>query len=403
MSFKYAESNDELTMELFLKRSIYRGSVLKAALSQGSNLTDFNRGEKYFYGRVDTLYNPITVSNGISLKALDSAFSKESGLQVLIFVAEAFEAMARQFDKCALMGLIDPNDPFLSKLRAFKAYTDPRKLYQQHIQLHFTAIEAALMEKNIVIENFDDFVKELQILLEKSAHSIPFTQTAYMKSKYCSVLANGLTIEIADLDVANDEEKISQFINSPNWAFYLNACNSYGFMVDQAIPWRIMGDIASSPILEHAANHGVGSTPSILGRAYLHTHQIYYPKFKFWLLQLYNKVASRGTVLIEDCQGRAKSKVVESQKYTAESLQRKYPESYFLELYCKIRFLEEESKFSDFEKNDLIDDAVELHLTTSTADALTKFERIINKPFDYRGSLSYTKVYQQARSAAEEP
>ena len=403
MSFRYAESKDESTIDLFLKRTIYRGSVLKAALAPGSNLTDFNRGEKYFYGRVDRLYNPMTISSGVSLKALDSAFSKESGLQVLIFVAEAFEAMARQFDKCALMGLIDPNDPFLSKLRAFKAYIDPRKLYQQHIQLHFTAIEAALMEKNIVVEDFDDFVKELQILLEKSAHSIPFTQTAYMKSKYCSVLANGLTIEIADLDVTNDEEKISQFINSPNWAFYLNACNSYGFMVDRAIPWRIVADIASSPMLKHAANHGVGSTELILGRAYLRTHQVYYPKFKFWLLQLYNKVASRGTVLIEDCQGRTKSKIVESQKYTAKSLQKKYPESYFLELYCKIRFLEEESKFNAFEKNDLIDDTIELYLTKNLSDALNKFERIINKPFDYRGSLSYTRTYQQARRAAEEP
>ena len=37
--------------------------------------------------------------------------------------------------------------------------------------------------------------------------------------------------------IERHNEKINAFINSPNWEFYLNACRSHGFMVDQEMPW----------------------------------------------------------------------------------------------------------------------------------------------------------------------
>ena len=60
-------------------------------------------------------------------------------------------------------------------------------------------------------------------------------------------------------------------------------------------------------------------------------------------------------------------------------------------MYCKLRFLEEESDFTEDEKFRLADDTLEL----SKGDmdkALMAFEIIINKTFDYRGSLSYHKM-----------
>ena len=72
------------------------------------------------------------------------------------------------------------------------------------------------------------------------------------------------------------------------------------------------------------------------------------------------------------------SKIVQPETDTADSLRAKYPESYFLELYCKIRFLEEESKFEEHKKNILIDDTIELYLSRGITKALQKFEIIIN-------------------------
>jgi hypothetical protein len=80
-----------------------------------------------------------------------------------------------------------------------------------------------------------------------------------------------------------------------------------------------------------------------------------------------------------------------------------FPESYFLKLYCQIRFLEEESQFKDFEKDILKDDTVELYSSRNIVMALQNFERILNKPFDYRGSMTYTIKQHIARRDAEEP
>jgi len=74
--------------------------------------------------------------------------------------------------------------------------------------------------------------------------------------------------------------------------------------------------------------------------------------------------------------------------YSKEAFFEKYSDLYFLNLYCKIRFFEEESQFSESEQNYIIDDCIELAQHDLTK-ALDSFENILNKPFDYRGSLGY--------------
>ena len=172
-------------------------------------------------------------------------------------------------------------------------------------------------------------------------------------------------------------------------------------MVDLAAPWRIVADIASAPMLSYAARYGVGSTNAILANAYMPAHQKYYKEFKFWLLRLYNTVKLKNFLITEGC--GATSRRITPKSYSRQSLVSQFPESYFLKLYCQIRFLEEESQFKDFEKDILIDDTVELYSSRNIVMALQNFERILNKPFDYRGSMTYTIKQHIARRDAEEP
>ena len=64
-----------------------------------------------------------------------------------------------------------------------------------------------------------------------------------------------------------------------------------------------------------------------------------------------------------------------------------------------MRFIEEESVFEDFQKELLINDCLELYEARGIGASLEAFERILNKPFDYRGSVSYTKAYLEAKAA----
>jgi hypothetical protein len=58
--------------------------------------------------------------------------------------------------------------------------------------------------------------------------------------------------------------------------------------------------------------------------------------------------------------------------------------------------MEDESKFADFEQESLIRDCLQIYATRGLNRALLVFETIVNKPFDYRGSLSYNSKHIQA-------
>jgi len=391
MGIYYAESNQETSKELFNKRSIYNGELAGTSRDY-ANLVDFNFAEKLLYGRVNRLFVPIVLGT-IPLRPFNKNASAAKNLSAANFVVDAFNDLAQQFKKCAAAGQITSDDRYLSNLLVYKAYEDPDYLYNQYLTTYYDTLAIEFQRRNIRVKNFDEFLMELETLIEAAASRFPFTLPAYIKSHLCPMTCSGLAVEIADLEYANDEEKVNQFINSPNWEFYLNACRSYGFMVDRNIPWRLVADIGSSEMIQYATKRGYVSTSTILSVGYTKAHSLYYRKFKFLLLNLYNKVKLPNFLVTEDCGGRMQSHVVVPQSYTPAQINNNFSDVQFLKLYFKIRFWEEESQFAPFEQEILSDDTIEIYHHTDVNTALGVFERILNKTFDYRGSLSYIREY----------
>ena len=396
MSIYYSESNSETTTQLFDKKVIYKGK-LNTYKESYPNLTDFNDAEKLLYGRVDRNFEPIRLSNQGLLKRFGSANAPESPKSAMNFVVDAFNEMARQFTKCAYLGKIDPKDTYLSNLIVYRGYESPDTQYQRYAQTYYQTLKLQFRKRKIKVRNFDEFLDHLFPMLSRSAYGIPFTQTAFIKSRRCPISVSGLSIEIADLNPTNDDEKINAFVNSKNWEFYLNTCKSYGFLVDQAMPWRIVADIGSSTMVAYAAKYGMGSTDSILrsyGKAYAT-----FAEFKQNLLYLYNLVKEKAFLETEECNGETRSITVRPLSYTLEQLDTQYTQLDFLKMYYRLRFYEEEITLTDYEKQSLVSDSVQIYNSKGLAYSLIAFERIINKPFDYRGSLSYNKIQLDSREA----
>tara|TARA_Y100000034_G_C6875551_1_gene400363 strand:- start:508 stop:1722 length:1215 start_codon:yes stop_codon:yes gene_type:complete len=404
MSLYYAEKNSENARKLYIKRNIYRNQMLRQAAIYG-NIIDFHFGEKQFYGRVNRVFTPIIFMNStLRLKQFQDSTTERTGTSAINFVVDAFHGLAQQFDKCAMQGKISKTDPYLSSLRVHKAYQDPQRAYTDQWHSYMNVTAAFFKANNIQVKNFEEFIKELLVMLEYTAPTTAFTQTAFVKSTRSSIRTSGLAVEIANLNPINDVPKVRNFLNSPNWGFYVNACNSYGFMVDQSMPWRIVADIGSPALVkDYVSPYGITSTDQILTLAYGYAHGKYYQNFKYYLLNLYNRVRQNVVRIPEQCNGRTIIRNIPTTRYTIDDLTDKYSESYFLELYCKIRFLEEESSFMEYEKLALINDTIELNETASLGEALEKFERIINKTFDYSGSMSYIIKHRRAVRNAEVP
>tara|TARA_R110000744_G_scaffold374425_1_gene487203 strand:+ start:528 stop:1733 length:1206 start_codon:yes stop_codon:yes gene_type:complete len=391
----YVESNDEGTRELFEKRNYYGSRLSKTGYK---NVVDFNFGEKFFYGRVDQLFIPITFNRPV--KRFKKTIANERGMGAVNFVVDAFNDMAQQFERCALYGSIDTTDPFLTNIKIHKAYQNPGNMYREYREQYFGAINTIFVRNGVRVRNFDDFIDKLMPVLQRTVGRNPLTKTAYIKSKNCPIMCSGLALEIADIDPSDDQDKIDQFVNSKNWNFYLNACASYGFMVDKNIPWRIVADIGNlptrSPMLDYAEKYGLVNPTSIFKNYYTPVHESHYYQFKTNLLNLYNRVKLKNFLETDDCEGTTVTRIFRPTTYTRASFSSEYSDSEILKIYFNIRAFEEEIEITDSQINLLIDDCMEIYRNQDIYASLDTFERIINLPFDKRGSLSYIKKQTDA-------
>ena len=241
MSVFYKKSNNESSFELFNKKIVYGKKILQTG---ESNLVDFSLAEKSFYGKTSRRFVPIVVNeNSIDMKGFRSSANPEQNLKALSFIVDAFEALAQQFKKAQQLGKIDSSDPNLTNLKVYKSYVNHNISYDEYQEQIILSLKNNLNTNNIY--NFESFVEELLSTVTIVTKSYPLSMPAYIKSRRNSITNTGLALEIADVPYDNDEQKISDFVESKNWSFYVNACNSYGFMIDINAPWRLIADIDS--------------------------------------------------------------------------------------------------------------------------------------------------------------
>ena len=402
MSVLFIESNGESAKDLYDKRLIYNSMVRDRNYR---NLTNFNFAEKRLYGRVSRLFTPIVYADYLATLSNLPTTQGDPTVQALNFVVDAFNDLNEQFAKCIMTRAISPNQRFLSTLTVYKGYEDPRSLYTAHLNEFMQTLGSVFKEKKADILNFDQFILKLMPALQSGARKIPFTYPAFIKSNYCPITVSGLAVDIADLDPTNDQDKIDNFYNSLNWEYFLNACKEYGFMVDELIPWRLVADIGSPFMVQYAAQYGLGTTDRILRHAYEPATTGYLTAFKRSLLELYNLSIEKyiykphlctdsGAATLADPTYTTLIKRQRPVPYDSEMLYAKYDDLYFFKLYATIRFFEEESPFSEQERMFLIDDCLEV-ATKDMSLAMEVFERIVNKTFDYQGSLSYIRERQR--------
>jgi len=400
MSTFYAKNNKESTRALFNKRLIYR---VDSNPDNVRHLVNFNFGEKALFGRVDRQYIPIVLNyDGVLTGLKAPQFAQSRSVRSLSYVTNAFNDMAREFRRKIMQGEISGDSKYLGAISAYKGLVSPVKAYNSHIENYAQAFRQIFITRDIKVRDFDEFMGYFMAYLERTSRTIPFTQSGFIKSRYSTVMNTGLAIEIADLDASDDDTKIQDFIDDPNWKCYVDMCNRYGFMIDSNIPWRIVADIGSEGMSTYTAGLGLGTATAVIAAQFRKGYSIDNQLLVKTLLGIYDTVKKQSFQELEVCNRSTISHTIYPETYTAEGLKEKYSPEYFIDLYCRIRFFEEESQFSPDEQASLIDDCLEIsHLETPTA-ALKVFEIVLNKPFDYRGSLSYIRESNKAKRKLRE-
>ena len=396
MSNEYNSDNNENAMMAFYKKFNYQLTATNRSRN-ASNLVNFGFAEKALYGRVDRQYIPVVLnkSNTPLKSAAGNTYSAAP------FVVDAFEDLRRQFQKSIFAGQISAQDDYLSNLIVYKAHQNPKGLFGAHLNSLTEGIRIAFRKDNKTFRNFDEFIPLFMGALRALTTRYPYTYPGYIKHRLCPINVSGLVIEIADLDFSNDDDKVEMFFKSRNWLFYLNACRSYGFSVDQKAPWRLVADIGTSEMLEYSRKYGYPTTDSILSMGYQPAHIEYYAGFKRALVSTYNALRVSSFLESQYCNnGVTVPKAVTPEIYTAERIEKLYSEAFFIDLYFKIRMMEEETDFTEEESALLIGDAKQLYQVVGSQAAILAFERVIGKTYSYSGSL--TKYERRAILRYEE-
>ena len=389
MSTFYKENNNESSLELFNKNIIYTSDVIK---SRSPNLINFNFCEKAFYGKTNRDFVPIVLNPKFSiLKNFKSVDDPRQNIQAIGFVVDAFEALAQQFKKAEQSGKIYSNDPYLTNLKVYKSYQNYNINYLNYQNEFVTALKQQFSLEGIT--EFRQFTERLLNNVTIITRTIPMSMPAYIKSRFNNLSSTGFCIEIADSAYENDDQKISQFVSSKNWEFYVNACNSYGFMIDINAPWRLIADIDSEAMIGYASQTRQTTTDEILNFNFKTIHNEFFNNLPSLLLNLYNQIVPSYVATFDECGSR----LVETERYTPETLKEKFSNDFFLKFYFDLRFSEEENQFSVAEKQRIIKDCLQISRSQSNAAAVNRFERFVNQPFDYRGSLSYVVKAQRLR------
>jgi len=100
--------------------------------------------------------------------------------------------------------------------------------------------------------------------------------------------------------------------------------------------------------------------------------------------------------MVDRKQGNYRQSIVYPKVYKdVDQLQNTFNEIDFFKLYIFIRFAEEESSFTEQQKNLMLKQLIEHYRSFGIDNAIMKFERILNKPFDYAGSAGYYREQQK--------
>jgi len=389
MTQYYAKSNNEKTSDLFNKRLRYRIRA-KNARYQNNNLVDFTIGEKKLYGKVDMWHSPIFVKHESRLKQIRSQ-NPEQPLRAFSFVADLFNQMVSEFERCMTNGQISKTDPYLSELKAYKAFEDPTTGFNEYKDILFDKIKSRFMLANIMVEDFPHFLDEFMKIAKIAMKTTPFTRSAYMKSDLNSIMSSGLAIEIADLDYSDDEGKVETLLKSKNWQFFVNACNKHGFIIDRNIPWRIICDV-KAPEIEIVRNQYYLTSMDLFNQGFTHASIDGLTFLPRQLLQLYNKVKRKRFKKQVICGKKMTYKVITPPSYSVNDLIGLYGLDHWAKIYMKLRLIEEKPDMDHHQKKSLVRDTLEyLRLKGDYSIVEIYFERFINKPFDKRYSATYNK------------
>ena len=295
MSRKFDGKNSDKSLKTFFDRANYSINCFNDVSVNTSHVTDFSRGELRLYGRIDTRQNLVVPQKNF-LSNFRAFEQTRRPMQAVNFVADAANAMTRQFMKQALTaGKVKQTDNELQSLAFHRGYTDPFFNYTDYItQINQILIDRLFETKKILkITNFDSFFEQITPFILDFSINSPYSFVAFHKSVQQDPMSCGLSVQFSNIDLSVDQEKEDVFLSDPNYPLIVEISRQYGFLIDRNAPNRLYADLASPVMLKYASAYGIYSTEQVFSSAFRNINISNYELTIEKVLSMYKNLMTR--------------------------------------------------------------------------------------------------------------
>ena len=317
--------------------------------------------ERLLYGRVDPEGHIIYPDEG-KLKQLAGGGKT---LFALNFVADAWEDLKKYVESAASRGVIDPDRSVYANLKPKKAWVSIHKAYHDWNDALNEVWDSTFIDslRDQKIVSFDSFMNQYVQFVDYVSLYFPVTRSGFLASKFGSPMFSGLIIEFTDAKHGDDSLKYKGFILDTNFNFFRRAAERFGFFVDKNAPWRLVADLNSRAMKRYMRRHGATSKESMF-KIYFHRSYRYELNLtKHYCVGWYNEYVAQGPMITKIHAGASgcstRSELIERRLVTEEELEEKYPEDYWLRLYCFARARETRREWKQVHFDNIVKKGIE--------------------------------------------
>jgi hypothetical protein len=354
-------SNKQKSKQLFIERLKYETGLFNPFEESDKNnlgvpepITDpfsipkpmikFQAGEFQYYGKVNELLQPI-----VPIQQKLKPISDKNSLYVLDFVAKQFKELKQLFVKAIAVGNISKEDPYLSAFKPTKAYSFVDVEYKNYIReiiADFNKNYLINQKREKRVKDFSSYIDLMTEYTIAKSKDKPITKSSFIKTKFCPMNISGLVIEIADLQYSEDKLK-SNFVSSPNFKFFQNACIKTGFSIDYYAPWRIIADIDSIPMKEAMQSMGY-NRDTIFKTHFDNSTELEIENIRKILFSSYVDFTQRKPILnlVSECKNTVITKNIQRPAVSLKSVSEILDDQTALRIYIKLRTSEQEKTLS---------------------------------------------------------
>ena len=330
-----------------VKRLRQRGRWETLAYPENSGLgpnmiKDANFLERVHYGVIDDENNSVIPNENYMVQT-------QYG-RVFDFVADAYSVMQLNFTTAIQKGLVNVDGSAFSNLQMVDSYENPRIKYGEYLG-NILRFYNNTHIPNIVgitsIASYEDYVNNFFDFLFKDTSDFAITLTRWMTSTDSRILDTGLAFSYADIPYDADQQKIDQVIDHPAFDYFKNLCMNMGFSILHNNPNILLLDIDSPATRSIRSSYGLFNLNTLFNNRYIKTYTLDIELLFNTINIYYNKYAQKNSqtkVVSVQC-GKTVSEYIRLSPVPYNK--RIYSDLYEIELYIKIRNLEEGSPFSE--------------------------------------------------------